>query len=223
MKAFQWVSWIVAMSLQVLVLSAMLKGAYRQFAFVFAYLVALFLGTVVEIALFLNGPVTRASVRYYWINDAILQGLLFCLVIALIYQSVDREKRARVRRWSVAGSLAMLAVSVAAHQGPRVWLWLTRVSRDISFAAAILDLILWFTLLAKKEKDHRLLMVSGALGIQFTGSAIGQTLRQLSPAAVPFGNIVMVVAHSVCLYAWWQTFRERQAGAETGPRPRLRE
>ena len=48
--------------------------------------------------------------------------------------------------------------------------WMTLVSRDLSFSAVILDLLLWMLLIAARRKDRQLLMLSGALGIQTHGS-----------------------------------------------------
>jgi hypothetical protein len=84
----------------------------------------------------------------------------------------------------------------------------------------ILDLLLWSILVASKKKDRQLLMLSGGLGIQFTGDAIGQSLRQLaiahrSSAMALAGGLLAIVAGLVCLYVWWRTFSRPRAAAET--------
>jgi len=89
--------------------------------------------------------------------------------------------------------------------------WMTVLSRDLSFGSAVLDLLLWFLLIAQPKKDPLLLLLSGGLGIQFTGAAIGQSLRQLSPHTEVAGNLILVLSDLVCLYVWWQTFRRRAA------------
>jgi hypothetical protein len=94
--------------------------------------------------------------------------------------------------------------------------WMTLISRDLSFAAVILDLVLWMLLIASRRKDRQLLMLSGALGIQFTGAAIGQSVRQVArgarnlPLAVA-GSMLVVVSNLICLYVWWQAFRSAAA------------
>ena len=82
-------------------------------------------------------------------------------------------------------------------------LWL----RDLNFSAAILDLGLWAMLLASRHKETRLLLLSGALGIQFTGEAIGQSLRHLFPWELSPGDVVTLLANLVCLWIWWQALR----------------
>jgi hypothetical protein len=50
-------------------------------------------------------------------------------------------------------------------------------------------------------------MVSGGLGIQMAGKAIGHSLRQLSPLNPLAGDLVIVLSHLLCLYIWWHAFR----------------
>ena len=79
----------------------------------------------------------------------------------------------------------------------------------IEFRAAVLDLGLWALLIGARHKDYKLLMVSGALGIQFTADAIGQALRFLShsPTSVQLTGYLISCANLVCLYIFWQAFR----------------
>ena len=68
---------------------------------------------------------------------------------------------------------------------------------------------------ASRKSDRRLLLISGALGIQFTGEAIGEAIRSLSipsmaKAIALTGSVVGMLADLACLYLWWQTFRSRE-------------
>ena len=92
---------------------------------------------------------------------------------------------------------------------------MTPWTRDISVCATILDLALWMMLIASRNADRRLLLISGALGMQFTGEAIGEAIRNLSmphmvKALSLTGSVVSVAADMACLYVWWQTFRTPQ-------------
>jgi hypothetical protein len=67
-------------------------------------------------------------------------------------------------------------------------------------------------LIGVRRKDHRLLVLSGALGILFTGEAIGESFRELSQrghsgALGIIGDVVLTAANQVFLYMWWQAFR----------------
>ena len=89
---------------------------------------------------------------------------------------------------------------------------MTRWTRDMNFCAAVLDLGLWAMLIRTREKDMRILMISGALGIQFTAGAVGQALRDVSNATVNITSVLIVSANLVCLCIWWQTFRDPVRG-----------
>jgi hypothetical protein len=225
--ALQYTLWAVGLILQVLVLRALLRGPYRRFPHIFVYTVALFLSTVIEVAALTSAQLGERSLAvswrvYFWIDDAVLDVLVFSVVIGLIRQALERaETRAAIRRWLGPGALLIFAVSFLVHAGPLHHLnaWMTLVSRDLSFAAVILDLLLWSTLIASKKKDLQLLMLSGGLGIQFTGDAIGQSLRQLAIAQrnrglVLTGNVLVVLTSLVCLYVWWRTFSRTPAVVE---------
>ena len=220
--ALQFVFWAVGLSLQVLVIRALLSGPYKRYPLLFTYSVTVFLTTLVEVTIYVAQQMgqrgwARSWRFYYWINDAILQALVFAVVISLIHHAMTRANaRTAIRRWLIVGAFLAFAVFFALHVGPEEKLsaWMTLVSRDLSFSAVILDLLLWTTLVASKKKDQELLMLSGGLGIQFTGSAIGQSIRQLalgplgkSPAMALTGSVIVVVANLICLYVWWQTFR----------------
>ena len=219
----QYALWAIGLALEVLAISALLRGAYKRFPLVFVYCVTLFLTTVVEVASYTAAYSGARELAdkwkyYYWVNDALLQALVFAVVISLIYRAIEDRARARrpVRLLLVAGAFSIFAVSFLAHRGPISDLsgWMTLVSRDLSFSAVILDLLLWMLLIASRRKDRQLLLLSGGLGIQFTGAAIGQSVRQLARgifarnfALAVAGSMLVVVSNLVCLYVWWQAFR----------------
>ena len=87
---------------------------------------------------------------------------------------------------------------------------MTPWTRDLNFGAAILDMGLWALLIGSQRKDRKLLLVTGALGIQFTGAAIGQALREMSSASsvVTIAGDFVVLTNLARLYIWWQAFRD---------------
>jgi hypothetical protein len=114
-----------------------------------------------------------------------------------------------VRGSLVCGAVIFASVAFLAHYDGKavVGEWMTLWLRDLNFSAAILDLGLWAMLLASRHKDTRLLLLSGAMGIQFTGEAIGQSLRHLFPWVLSPGDVVTLLANLVCLWIWWQALR----------------
>jgi hypothetical protein len=80
-----------------------------------------------------------------------------------------------------------------------------------------------------QEKDYRLLMLSGALGIQFTGEAIGYSLLKLAVhfnqnhTVALLGSTLVVAADIVRSYIWWRVFQKVPALNPAPLRPRTLE
>ncbi len=219
--AVQVCGWALGLPLELLVVAVLLRGGYRRFPVLFGYTIASFLTTLIEISLefvyYRTGDpqVLVRAARAYWINEWILQFLVFAVVISLIYQATTAARSRRVVRAAlILGAILFAGISLAIHfrPGPKFGPWMTPWTRDLNFGAAILDLALWGMLLAAREKDRRVLMLSGGLGLQFTGGAIGESIRSLSTRnqshALSFGGgVVAMLANLLCLYVWWQTLR----------------
>ena len=217
----------MGLPLEFLLIAALLSGSYKRFPFVFFYAVANLVTTIIEIPAYTDwfkrrdeaGAGVHAA-RVYWYNEWVLQVLVFAVVISLIYYATTGARLRRLVRSSlIAGAIMFAGVSFFIHYGPppmKYGYWMTPWTRDLNFGAAILDLALWAKLIASRERDHRLLLISGALGMQFTGEAIGEAIRNLSIAKTIeslslTGSVVTMLADLACLYVWWQTFRPRRA------------
>lgn len=217
--------WLVGVPLEFLVLTALLRGPYRLFPLVFVYAAANFITTLIEIPAYTESFITgnreiwRHAARVYWVNEWILQVLIFAVVISLVDRAVPEGRRRRTLRAVLSACAVIFAsVSLLVHYSPPPALfgyWMTPWTRDLNFCAAILDLALWMILIASRKPDQRLLLVSGALGVQFTGEAIGEAVRNLSmphmvQAVSLAGSVVAMLADLTCLYLWWQAFRTVQ-------------
>jgi len=225
--------WLVGLPLEFLVISALARGPYRRFPLIFVYAAAIFVTTLVEIPPFVESFVThsaavwRHAARVFWVDEVILQALVFAAVISLIDQAISTSRWRRMARAGLAaGAILFAGASMFAHyQGPPATsgTWMTPWTRDISVCATILDLALWTMLIASRKADRCLLLISGALGMQFTGEAIGGAIRNLSipnmvGALSLAGSVVSVAADMACLYVWWQAFRQIKSRGGVGPR-----
>ena len=190
LAVLQYAIWVVGIPLELLIIAALLRGAYRRFPFLLMYSSALFLTTVIEISVYqayfagIHFAYSRAT--YYWVDEGIRQGLLFAVVLSLAYLATAKlQSRNLVRLSVIAGGIAWALISFLIHhqsqlaEGVGKWRWMTLWVRDITFAAAILDFAVWALLLATRFKDAQLLLLTGGLGIQFAGDAIGESLRFL--------------------------------------------
>jgi hypothetical protein len=198
----------VGITLQVLVIAALLKGPYRDFWLLFVYAVTLFLTTVVEAAAFFNTEIWARTSQYYWVNDTLRQILIFSLVIALTYRAMGASpRRSAVGRMLGGGVILVTLLSLYLSRTDEFWRWMATVGRNLGFCAVILNLVLWAVLIKHQHTDRRLLLITGGLGIQMAGKAIGHSLRQISSSTVLAGELIIVLSHLLCLYIWWQALR----------------
>jgi hypothetical protein len=225
--AIQIVALLVWLPLNLLIIAALLRAEYRHFQFIFAYVIVELLLTAAELpaywaALSNSRQAVDLQVFVYWLDEVIAQVLIFVVVLDLIYRATAKlATRRMVRTGLILGAVLFAAISFALHfqyVPGKPGVWMTPWTRDLNFGAAILDLALWTLLIASREGDHRLLLLAGGLGIQFTGEAIGGSVRQLSMlhqshAIALAGSTLVVMADIVRSYIWWRVFQKAQSPA----------
>ncbi|HUK15164.1 MAG TPA: hypothetical protein VLW65_02065 [Bryobacteraceae bacterium] len=225
--ALQVIGWVFGLPLEILIISALLRGGYRRFPFLFAYIVIDFITTVLEMPADLNyvRSASQGSVLYaslYWIDEVVVQVLIYAVVMSLIYD-VTRQLRSRrvVRISLIVGAVLFAGVSFLLHYSPALnrGSFMTPWTRDLNFCSAILDLGLWALLLGSRSRDHQMLLLSGGLGIKFAGESIGESVRQIAirsksrPISMT-GNVIIMLANIFFFYVWWQALRAPPKGRE---------
>jgi hypothetical protein len=226
--AIQIVALLLWLPLNLLIVAALLKGEYRRFPFIFAYVIVELLATAAELPAYwgaLSNTLPAVNLRnfIYWMDEAIAQVLIFAVVLSLIYRATSGLKSRKLLRTAlILGAVVFATVSLLIHYtpGPKAGIWMTPWTRDLNFCAAILDLALWALLIASREKDHRLLLLSGALGIQFAGEAIGESVRQMamlgqSHRVALLGSTLVVTADIARSYIWWRVFQKAHSSSPT--------
>src|SRR5579871_1150175 len=123
--ALQYVSWLLWFPLMLLVIATLLRGGYRRYPLIFAYAVASFLTAVVEVAALLGRSsgvkLAHSYASYYWVDDGIRQGLLFAVVISLVYIATRGvRQRALVRTSLIIGAVLFAATSFLVHYDSHV-------------------------------------------------------------------------------------------------------
>ncbi|MGA9626167.1 MAG: hypothetical protein WBL65_26095 [Bryobacteraceae bacterium] len=212
--------WAIGLPLQILIIGTLLRGRYRRFPFFFAYVIGDFLTTVADVPSaigYYRGTqgATFAFPVIYWLNAVVMQVLVYAVVMSLIYQATGTLRSRRIVRASlIAGAILFAGISFLIHWNPALnrGSFMTPWTRDLNFCSAILDLALWSLLIASRERDQCLLLLSGGLGIKFTGEAVGTSIRQLalrtrSRTLSLSGGVLMLLANLMFLYIWWQAFR----------------
>jgi hypothetical protein len=222
----QVLGWAVGLPLEVLVIVALLRGGYRRYPVVFFYILVNFVTTLVDIPVntqwFVNQDLAseRVAANVYWINEWVLQVLIFATVLSLIDLATAMSRSRRIMRALLAaGALSFAGITFWIHYRPapvRYGVWMTPWTRDLSVCATFLDLALWMILIASRKSDRGLMLICGALGMQFTAEAIGESIVALSAAhrseaLALTGAVVAVAGNLLCLYVWWQTFRGMRA------------
>jgi hypothetical protein len=216
--AFQVGALLFGVPLNFMVVAVLLRGEYRRYPFVFLYAVVDLLTTILEIQPSMayrsgNAEARHRWVHMFWIDERIMQVLVFLLVISLVYRAT---KHLRPRRTlliaTICCTVLVAAISFWVHYyDPNLavgkYRYMTPWTRDLNFCAAVLDLGLWALLIGSRKKDYQLLLVTGALGIQFAGGAIGQSLRDMSPAIVTAASDFTVITSLARVYIWWRAFR----------------
>ena len=212
---FQVSAYLIGVPLELMVIAVLLRGEYRRYPIIFLYAVVDLLTTILEIQPSMayssgNAEARHRWVQMFWINERIMQVLVFLLVISLVYSATKHMRPRRTLLIAmICGTLLVAAISLWAHSdlNGHPGRYMTRWTRDLNFCAAILDLGLWALLIGSKKKDYKLLLVTGALGIQFAGGAIGQSLRDMSPAIVTVASDFTVITGLARVYIWWRAFR----------------
>ena len=236
MQYLQWTFWIVGLGLQYMVVAALLGGAWREYRTTFFYSCLLVVATLADIVM--NAAVGKHTwpyIYYYWTAEVLRQTGLYAVVVSLVSHAIPSSRSDRLRN-ALIRLLIVLAVifwlgSFYILEVPKFSLWMSRVIRNLSFCSSIANLALWFVLIAAEKKETRLLMITGGLGLQMTGDAIGQSLRQVSRNTTWPGDMVLVLTHFLCLYIWWQAFQQKpevagdpvrsspEPGLEVSPQP----
>jgi hypothetical protein len=222
----QLISWSVGLPLTILVIAAMVRGPYRQFPALFLYVVIGFVFTVAGMPLYVSyylhpdhAMYTRMAQWSFW-NDLLLEPLAYALVINLIYASAAHVRSRRVvLMGTIGGATLIAAVSFLIHFKPELknGVWLAKWTGDLGLFSEILALGLWGLLLSIRGRDPKLLLITGGLGIQFAGEAIGDSVRSIasqwrSHNLAFTGSAITALADLTALYIFWQAFRKRRNG-----------
>jgi len=221
-----WLQWnliVVSIALQVMVIGALLHGPIKKYPFAFSYSLVLLLTTFADAAVVSN--IGRMSPDAYAWSEAMRQLVLFAAVLSFIDQALAfSPNRERTRRYIIAAAVLFIVASIGVHRFDVSRL--TNIGRDIGVGTVVVNLLLWMLLIASAKRNTELLLLTGGLGLQFTGQAIGMSLRQIAVLDRNYfilysGNIVLVITHLIRLYIWWEVFRPKQKAAQrTGAKKR---
>ena len=217
---------VLGVGLQLCVLVIMSRGAYREFLGIFFYVLVLFLTAVADMSAFFEPGIWGGWYReVFYLNNALRQVSGFIVVLYLFFRATaDHPGRGAIRLRLVAATVVLIvAVSLLPYRAEmtsgELPDYFAAVFRNLSFANALVNLVLWIWLVKIRTRDTRLFLVSGGLGINMAGEAIGQSLMSMATSgATPgilfdVGNLIAVLSHLLCLLIWIYTLRRVAAPA----------
>jgi hypothetical protein len=205
-----------AILLYVLILDRLFRHHLRTYSILFINLLVLLFTVVIDSAYFFGQEAvgySETARTVYFINDLLRQAMVYILVISLILRAVEGSARFQwVGRWLVLAAFLLAAGSFLVHwDTDRFVAMMTNVIRNVSLVAMLMNLLLWVLLVRKRTSDRTLLLVTTGLGLQMAGEAMGQSLRLINAAAAAWGNVVLILAHLLCLAVWYSAFKRRPA------------
>ena len=166
--------------LQLFLIVFLLRGYSRRYAIFLAYcVIQLAMIGFQSFAYYSAGITSPLYSNVYWTSEVVAYLLLFIMVIVM----TDRVLQGNPMRPKAARIL--LLITIAATALPFVLYhpyftsrWYRQACQLLSLSGAVMNLILWTAMLAKRDRDPQLMKVSAGLGLGVTGVAIAYGLLQ---------------------------------------------
>lgn len=204
MDVVTWLNVIAGVIIQLAIITALLRGAYRAYPMLLVIIVANLLGTVASMAAFIGMEQwTPYAARVYWLCEATQYMLIFAFQAHLLSQGWTGPGARRRIGYLVVGGLCFVVLAAWSAHHARLNLWMTQLIRNVSFGSMMLNLALWTTLL--RNPDRCRLLITAAVGILLAGGAVGHSLRQISHSLVPAGNVVLIGTYLLYLFLLWRS------------------
>ena len=209
---------IVDIAVRLAVIYLLLHGFVRTYLTVFIYGCFYLLTSFSEVVV--SRFLGRASAAYgnlYWADEVLLDLLLFLTVILLTYRASQGNTFAPAMRKALIVVVVVALTLPFLLGGFGLWSakdhsrlsdhWFTQAGQIFNFGGALMNLVLWTTLIGSRQREPRLLAVSAGLGVAVTAQAIFLGVRLLSGSPVVrevadvFINVLGQITASV-IWCW---------------------
>jgi hypothetical protein len=175
---------ICGVALGLVLLFFLLRGFLPKYSILFAYNLVQILITVIETILFRettqHDPI---FVNFYWIAETVWDFLLLVLIVVLILRVLaDRPEKELVQKILTIVLIGVVVLPFAIFYERPVFrtTWFRGASQFLNFGAAILNLVLWGSMIGARTRDTQLMLVCAGLGVTVAGAAIAWGIRQLA-------------------------------------------
>lgn len=219
---------LIGLLLDILVIACLVRGPLKRFKFVFCYCVVEAVIFVIGGLSYLHlGPRGMRYENFFWTADLVTHALITLILISLIRESLGSNvDLRRLASWVLPVVIAGVALgSLLVFQDTSINVWMTPVSRNLSFAEEILNFMLWTALIRNRDYDRLLLFISAGIGVQVTGEVIGHTIRtfmQKGGTMIWLPDTLVMVSEIVCLLTWVWAFGRPRSPLPLAP-PRAQE
>ena len=205
----------VGLGLEAALVLLLFKSGRREFPLFLAYTSSY---VVASFALIFGYQLLRDPGSYAILYWSINIGL-DCIAIAVIVDLIGRTlKEYPAFNWlaRLGTFLVSIGVPVVIAHDQRLGYWITGILRDLSFAAEVLNVVLWIILTRKRDFETRLIWVSAGFGIQVTGQVLAHTLRMLSSkTAIWAPNLLLNLCELTALGIWLYAFSSNPAATRS--------
>jgi len=202
---------LLGVAAEVWVLHTLIRSQHSRFAGVGFCLAVLLLTDIADGVSYLSGGGwTEWYVEYYYLNNAarILSRLAALVSLAYLASTVHTRGTALLK--ILLGAVAVIAASALLASGSWPHEYMIEATRNLSFASVILNTMLWLSLIKNRTSDTQLFLVSGGLGLNMAGEAIGQSLLQMADVyalLVHAGGVFVIGSQLLCLFIWGKAFQ----------------
>lgn len=169
--------------LQVAALVLLVLGPLSRYFPLFLYLLSLISTTAAETWVIRTvGVADNLYFRVYWGGEFLLDLLMFFLVMTLTARALEgspmRSKTLTLLAVIVAAAVLVPFVAFDSEIFGRRWN--QSVGQLLNFAVALMNLVLWSSLLLARQKDRQLLTVCAGLGVMVAAAALTLGVRQFT-------------------------------------------
>ena len=213
---------ILALSvvLQLTLIVFLLRGYYRQYAIFLAYcIIQLAMIAFQTLAYYSAGINSLLYRNVYWTSEVVAYLLLFIMVILMTDRVLEgNPMRPKAARFLLLITIAATALPFVLYHPYFTSRWYRQACQLLSLSGAVMNLILWTAMLAKRDRDPQLMKVSAGLGLGVTGVAIAYGLFQFVSAEWTWiADVFKSLTLLAMLAIWCAAFRpalRTEPGAE---------
>ena len=179
--------------LQVASLILLVSGPLNRYFPLFLYLLSLIVTTGAEAWVIRSVGVSNdLYFNVYWGGEFLLDALMFFLVISLTARALEGSpmRSKTLTLLFVIVGVAVLVPFVAFDSDVFGRRWNQSVGQLLNFGVALMNLVLWSSLLLARQKDRQLLTVSAGLGVTVASAALTLGVRQFTSQGDVLRDIV---------------------------------